>query len=608
MVARRCVVLVLAAMVLLRRWWRRVSLHLGMPLHVPHTRIALSGSWLVIGPLLAWTIATVYLPLVAPFLVLPAKWVVTLGTTLLLGASLLGHAFAHLGMARALGGALPARVWVYPFGDAAQVWPAARTPFREALVALSGPAFNLAVAYAAYQVWDRQLHTYTNVAMPLVAGVNLVVTVLNLAPGFPLDGGRLTRSIVWSMLGRPALGNQWGRWFGYGMIAALSVWGLLVLAERARFSSVVAISTVGAAMILLWALWRQALWHNFPAARRTFSPYSMRGVISGGLLGGLLVLASSLVPTTHGIRMPGVAVPLEAMVNVPAAYRHASAGSFLMTTVVEQTPIVAGQWVYAQLSSGSELVAPERLVPTTTTLQERMHHNYELLEQSEQMATIVALRLAGYHTLVQGTQIEVVNVRPDSWASQALRPGDHILRLNGTPLRDSTDLFAQLSTHDPTTLLDMELVRNSTLLHLRSAFAPELAGSDIPNIVVRAGQPYTAAPFSVSITPQKIIGGPSVGLMFTLTVYDTLTPKDLTGGRRIAGTGTIDLDGRVGPIGGVAQKVAAAEAAGAAYFLVPTANAADARRVARHMQVIEVATVEEAIEALQTLPPGNSRS
>jgi PDZ domain-containing protein len=296
------------------------------------------------------------------------------------------------------------------------------------------------------------------------------------------------------------------------------------------------------------------------------------------------------------------------MVTVPAPYRHASSGSFLMTTVVEQTPIVAGQWVYAHLSSGSEIVAPERLLPSTTTLQERMHHNYELLEQSEQTATIVALRLAGYHTVVQGTEIEVVNVRPTSWASQALQPGDRILRLNGAPLHDTTDLFAQLRTHESATLLDMELVRNSMLLHLRSTFTPELAGSDAPDIVVRTGQPYTDAPFPVTITPQKIFGGPSVGLMFTLTVYDTLTPEDLTGGRRIAGTGTIDLDGTVGPIGGVAQKVAAAEAAGADYFLVPTANAADARRTAHHMQVIEVATVEEAIQMLHTLPPMDSQS
>jgi len=410
------------------------------------------------------------------------------------------------------------------------------------------------------------------------------------------------------MLGRPALGNRLGCWLGYGVGGALSVWGLLVLVERARFSNVAGISTVGAAMILLWALWRQPLWRGSPAAPRVFSAYSMRGVISGVLLAGLLVVSSSLVPTTHGIRMPGVAIPLEAMVSVPDAYRHASSGNFLMTTVVEQTPVVAGQWVYAHLSSASEIVAPERLVPPTTTLQERIHHSYALLEQSEHTATVVALRLAGYHTVVQGTEIEVVNVRPASWASDALQPGDRILRLNGTPLHDSTDLFTQLSTHDPATLLHMELVRNSTLLHLRSAFAPETLSSDVPDIVVRTGQPYTDAPFSVTITPQKIIGGPSVGLLFTLTVYNTLTPEDLTGGRRIAGTGTIDLDGRVGPIGGVAQKVAAAEAAGAEYFLVPVANAADARRVARHMQVIEVATVEEAISKLRNLPPLNSQS
>jgi PDZ domain-containing protein len=108
-------------------------------------------------------------------------------------------------------------------------------------------------------------------------------------------------------------------------------------------------------------------------------------------------------------------------------------------------------------------------------------------------------------------------------------------------------------------------------------------------------------PFPVEIVPEKIVGGPSAGLMFTLAVYNAVTSTDITSGRKIAGTGTISLGGTVGPIGGVQQKVAAAEAAGAEYFLSPVENYADALSVARQIIVIKVASVDEALTFLQGL-------
>ncbi|MGD0006433.1 MAG: S16 family serine protease, partial [Anaerolineaceae bacterium] len=100
-----------------------------------------------------------------------------------------------------------------------------------------------------------------------------------------------------------------------------------------------------------------------------------------------------------------------------------------------------------------------------------------------------------------------------------------------------------------------------------------------------------------------IVGGPSAGLMFTLTVYNLLSPVDLTGGHKIAGTGTISPDGSVGPIGGVEQKVAAAEMAGAEYFFAPADNYADALKAARRIKVIKIETVEQAVAFLHSLPP-----
>jgi PDZ domain-containing protein len=101
------------------------------------------------------------------------------------------------------------------------------------------------------------------------------------------------------------------------------------------------------------------------------------------------------------------------------------------------------------------------------------------------------------------------------------------------------------------------------------------------------------------------IGGPSAGLMFALGIVDKASPEDLTGGRVIAGTGTIDDAGTVGPIGGIPQKLLGAGAAGATFFLVPDANCAEAvRNAVPGLATIAVGTLAEAVAALRTLAGG----
>src|SRR5439155_26486696 len=105
-------------------------------------------------------------------------------------------------------------------------------------------------------------------------------------------------------------------------------------------------------------------------------------------------------------------------------------------------------------------------------------------------------------------------------------------------------------------------------------------------------------PFSIGIDADGI-GGPSAGLMWTLGIIDLITPGELTGGRTIAGTGTIGLDGRVGPIGGIEQKVVAAERAGAKVFFAPADEAASARAVVSGMTVVPVKTLQDALDYLK---------
>jgi PDZ domain-containing protein len=217
----------------------------------------------------------------------------------------------------------------------------------------------------------------------------------------------------------------------------------------------------------------------------------------------------------------------------------------------------------------------------------------------------VGLGLAGYEVEVEGQGARVVSVLPESLAIDTLQPGDVIVRLNTDPIRGTAELISRLSLEEPGGRVRLEIERNGRSQPAAVTLMPPVEADGPPRlgITVESAGFDINLPFPVEIVPQKISGGPSAGLMFALTVYNMVTPEDLTGGRKIAGTGTIDLEGRVGIIGGVEQKVVAAERAGAEIFLAPPENYEDAHAVARRIRVVEVATAQEAIRFLAGLPP-----
>lgn len=574
---------------------------------VEHTSIALGVSWLLVAPLGLWVIATLYVPVMAPALGEVEAWSVAVVIVLLTGVSLVGHALAHTWATQITGSQAPSDTPLYLFGDAGQVWPAASTPWREVLGAIAGPVANLLLAGLAYLIWDRQLHPYLNASTLFLAAANIGLAIINLAPGFPLDGGRLTRAIVWGLLERPALTTRLGVWLGRLMVAVLAGWGVVLIAQRARFSLENGLVTILTAGLLLLALWEQPAWEwdsPAPLHHSTSAGNVIRGLIVGLLILGLLVTTFSLVPTNNGLEAPGVALAVEPMVRVPAEYRHSYTGSFILTTVIPQTPITAGEWVYGKLSPVVKIVPPERIVPPDTTPQELAQQGNRMLEESEAIATVVALRLAGYDAQITGEAAEVRSILPESPAHNVLQPGDRIIGLNGEPIKTANELASQIRAQDPEATVDLLVERAGQRIELTLPLMQPSNPDEPPRlgIVVETVGFDVDLPFSVAIEPQKIAGGPSAGLMFTLTVYNLITPEDLTGGRKIAGTGTINPEGKIGPIGGVEQKVASAERAGAEYFLAPAENYEDARRVARRIRVVEITTAQEAIDFLRGWP------
>ena len=119
-----------------------------------------------------------------------------------------------------------------------------------------------------------------------------------------------------------------------------------------------------------------------------------------------------------------------------------------------------------------------------------------------------------------------------------------------------------------------------------------------PRIGISLGIGYDF-PFDVSIKVDPAIGGPSAGLMFSLAIYDTLTPGSLTDGETIAGTGELRDDGSVGPIGGIEQKIAGAEDAGAELFFVPRDNCGDVDGLDPDLTLVKATSMHKALEALE---------
>lgn len=554
---------------------------------------------LLAAPALLWLVGSLYLPVLAPALDPRARWALALGLVALAGLSLAAHAAAHLFAAHRLGVPPRERIPLGPLGDVAQAWPPSREPRHEAIVALAGPFASASLAALAGLLWRAQLAPALDAAALLIAALNGALAALNLAPAYPLDGGRLLSLALRGAARRPGRAATAAGW---ALAAATLAWAAAVVSTRSRLSG-----ETGAALVALAALLALALAAHPPQPEA--SAFPARGVglrrVAATLLGALLLApALAFVPTPHGLYAPGGAVPVAPMVEVSGIGPEPSAGALLLTTVVGQTPILAVQWLAGQLDPAVTIVPPEQVVPPEVSPQELMADNARMLAESEVVAAVVGLRLAGYEASVTGSGAQVLRVLPESPARELLRPGDRIVALSGAPVRTASGLLEAIAGLDAALPADVALVRGGQALSLQLALLPPAAAGGPPRIGVEVATADLAvgAPIPVRVTPQGVVGGPSAGLVFALAIYDRLTPGDLTGGRRIAGTGTVSLDGRVGPIGGVAQKVAAAERAGAAYFLAPPENAAGARRAARRITVIEVADVAGALAALQALP------
>lgn len=284
------------------------------------------------------------------------------------------------------------------------------------------------------------------------------------------------------------------------------------------------------------------------------------------------------------------------IINVSGAPVTKSAGQLRMTTVSVQPEMTLLEAMIGWWQKDRAVVPRELIYPPNRTEQQVEEDNKKDFQASQSSAETVALRKLGYPVLVA-----VDEVSAGFPAEGKLEKGDVITAIDGTQVTSLVKLTELVRAKPAGTERQVEFTRGTDKRTAAVATKAAEDGNPRLGVTVKSSQPH---PFVLSIQLDRI-GGPSAGLMFTLGIVDTIKEEDLTGGIVIAGTGTIDDEGAVGPIGGIAQKLVGAKRAGAKVFLVPADNCAEAvRNPQPDLPLLRVGSLDEAMTALETLRAG----
>jgi PDZ domain-containing protein len=330
----------------------------------------------------------------------------------------------------------------------------------------------------------------------------------------------------------------------------------------------------------------------------------------------LIFSAGYYYPLPYYITQPGSAIELAPIVSVENGYPEE--GTFMLLTVR-----MGGANVYnyalAKWDSYKEIIPKEIILSHYEDEEEYSQRQLHVMEASQDSAILVAYGLANKPVKVRNDGIMVVQTVENMPGSEHFEFGDVITHVDGTSISTSEELITYIKNKQMGDAIEITYLRgeeeNKATIHLaalplteeeKAENAPPRAGIGISLVTQREVVEEPPVEFDT-----ERIGGPSAGLMFTLEIYNQLIEKDISKGYRIAGTGTINADGIVGRIGGIHQKIVAAENENAEIFFAPHEEGAvgsnydvavkAAKDIGTNMKIIPVDTVQDALDYLASL-------
>lgn len=328
---------------------------------------------------------------------------------------------------------------------------------------------------------------------------------------------------------------------------------------------------------------------------------------------GMAVFA--VIPSPYVIERPGpvfdtlgqvtIDGELQPLIDIPEETTYPTAGSLDLLTVSatgdrESQP---SWWevVTAWFDPSAAVLPLDDVYPVGYSVEQSNEDGRIQMANSQKDAVAAALTELGYDL---PRTLSVGGLSPDSPSEGILEPGDELVTVGGEPVTDVAELRAKIAASGAGTPLPIEIVRNGETLTV--SVTPELSDETPPAPVVGVYPSIDYVfPFEVTIQLQNV-GGPSGGQMFALGIIDKLTPGELNGGEDVAGTGTITVDGAVGPIGGIRQKLYGALQAGATWFLAPADNCGEVvGHIPDGLRVVAVNTLDDSLAALKAIETGS---
>lgn len=322
----------------------------------------------------------------------------------------------------------------------------------------------------------------------------------------------------------------------------------------------------------------------------------------------LLVAVAAVVPVPYAISSPGPTwdtlgeIDDTPLIEVDGAPSYESTGELRLTTVSvaggPRFPVTLPTMLGAWFDDARSVTPVEEVFAPDESVEEIDRRNQAAMISSQENATVAALEELGYTV---PTTLTVVEAVAGTGSAGVLEADDVVVGVAGRPVQSFSELSAVLDATEPGSDVVVEVERGGERQELTVTTGDDGTGRALLGVLI---DPTFDLPVDVRIQIEDV-GGPSAGTMFALGIIDTLTEEDETGGETIAGTGTMDLTGAVGPIGGIRQKLVGALRADATWFLAPEANCDQVvGHVPDGLRVVAVGTLHEARAAVEAIGEG----
>ncbi|WP_071395448.1 SepM family pheromone-processing serine protease [Bacillus tuaregi] len=330
------------------------------------------------------------------------------------------------------------------------------------------------------------------------------------------------------------------------------------------------------------------------------------------LIIAFLFLVSSFYYLPYYVSKPGMAKELEPIIEVKDGYDEK--GSFMLTTVRMGRANIYS-YITAKFMDYVEVYPMDDIRAENETDEEYNIRQLHLMDSSKAAAIEVAYKKAGIPIDYHYKGVYVLHVVPDMPADGKLKAADRIFKVDDLEFSSSEEFITYVSRLEAGEQVTLTYERNNKINEVSLMVEAFKDNENKERVGIGIGlvddKELLVDPAVHMKTDE--IGGPSAGFMFSLEIYNQLTKLDLTKGYEIAGTGTISPDGTVGKIGGIEQKVIAADKAGADIFLAPNEAGSKssnylvavqtAKNIGTDMKIIPVDTFDEAVSYLEKLSP-----